>query len=82
MALAPETVVHIPAFDTRPAWTGTLAGFPWWREFDTPEFYRLYVLMDENGYDEVRDDIETGLALLTEADLPFIFDNPHARLAD
>lgn len=85
MELTLETKVYSPSFLGRPEWTGILeaAFFPWTIDDSvTPELRRFNELMEKRGFDTETYGFEAGLATLDVGDLPYIFDNPFAQVAE
>ena len=82
MTITLNTMIHTPAFGNKPAWTGTLeeALFPPRAQEITPEYRRADEVMDIRSHGDDCESVEEAVALIWESDIPYIFDNPHARI--
>ena len=82
MEITLNTTIHTPAFDNKPAWTGTLeeALFPPRAQEVTPEFRRADEVVGTRSHGDDCESVEEAVALIQETDIPYIFDNPHAHV--
>ena len=82
MTITFNTTIHTPAFDNKPAWTGTLeeALFPPRAQEVTPEFRRADAVVATRSHGDDCESVEEAVALIQETDIPYIFDNPHAHV--
>lgn len=82
MTITFNTTIHTPAFDNKPAWTGTLgeALFPPRAQEPTPEYRRADKVVGTRSHGEDCESVGDAVALILESDIPYIFDNPHAHI--